>query len=144
MSETSLARVLIADDREENRYVLCRILEGAGYSCTGIGTGAEVLELAQSLPDIIILDVRLPDISGYEVCHRIKNDPRTAGISILQISASFVSTEDRVRALEGGADGYLTHPIDRLVLVATVRSLLRLRAAEIMARQSAEQWQSTF
>lgn len=137
-------RILIADDREENRYVLCRVLEGAGFHCAQARSGDEALETAQTLPDLIILDVHLPDISGYEVCQRIKKDPRTCFISVLQISASFVSSEDRVRALEGGADGYLTHPIDRLVLVATVRSLLRLRAAENMARRSAEQWQSTF
>ena len=108
------------------------------------GTGRQALELAQTLPDVIVLDVRLPDISGYEVCRRIKDDPRTASISVLQISASFVSSDDRVRALEAGADGYLTHPIDRMVLVATVRALLRLRTAEAVARKAAEQWQSTF
>lgn len=144
MPDGQRPRILIADDREENRYVLCRVLDAAGFHCTQTGSGAGALEVAQTLPDLIILDMHLPDISGYEVCQRIKKDPRTASISVLQISASFVSSEDRARALDGGADGYLTHPIDRLVLVATVRSLLRLRAAEIMARRSAEQWQSTF
>jgi signal transduction histidine kinase len=100
--------------------------------------------MARGLPDLLILDVSLPDISGYEVCRRIKQDPHTSQISILQISASFVSSEDRARALEAGADGYLTHPIEPMVLVATVRALLRLRTAESVARKSAEQWQSTF
>jgi signal transduction histidine kinase len=144
VSEGSRPRVLIVDDREENRYVLCRSLERAGFGCTAVSSGIEALKIAQTLPDLIILDVHLPDISGYDVCQRIKKDPRTASISILQISASFVSSEDRVRALEGGADGYLTHPIDRLVLVATARSLLRLRRAETIARRSAEHWQATF
>jgi signal transduction histidine kinase len=137
-------RILIADDREESRYVLARILDGAGFDCTQTGSGHGALEIAQTLPDLIILDVRLPDISGYEVCQKIKRDPRTASISVLQISASFVSSDDRVRALEGGADGYLTHPIDRMVLVATVRALVRLRAAEAVARKAADHWQSTF
>ena len=144
MPDGKRPRILIADDREENRYVLCRVLAAAGFDCTQANSGARALEMAQSLPDLLILDVHLPDMSGYEVCQHIKKDPRTASVSVLQISASFVSSEDRVRALDGGADGYLTHPIDRLVLVATVRSLLRLRNAESMARQSAEQWQSTF
>jgi two-component system, NtrC family, sensor kinase len=144
MPDSKRPRILIADDREENRYVLCRVLSAAGFDCAQASNGARALEMAQSLPDLLILDVHLPDMSGYEVCQRIKKDPRTSSISVLQISASFVSSEDRVRALDGGADGYLTHPIDRLVLVATVRSLLRLRNAESMARQSAEQWQSTF
>ncbi len=137
-------RIVIVDDREQNRYVLCRILTQAGYDCTEIGSGFEALAAAKTLPDIMILDVQLPDISGYEVCRRIKADPLTAQISVLQISASFVSSLDKTRALEVGADGYLTHPIDGMVLAATVRSLLRLRAAEAVALKSAEQWQSTF
>jgi signal transduction histidine kinase len=144
MSEDIRPRILIVDDREENRYVLCRSLEKAGFHCQQASTGIEALEIAQTLPDLAILDVHLPDFSGYDICQRIKRDPRTASVSILQISASFVSSDDRVRALEGGADGYLTHPIDRLVLVATVRSLLRLRQAETTARKSAEHWQTTF
>lgn len=143
-SEGHRPRILIVDDREENRYVLCRSLERAGFKCEQTSHGIDALEIAQTLPDLIILDVHLADISGYEVCQRIKRDPRTASISVLQISAAFVSSEDRARALEGGADGYLTHPIDRLVLVATVRSLLRLRHAEMAARRSAQHWQSTF
>lgn len=137
-------RVLIVDDREQSRYILCRALEAAGFECAQASTGFGALEVARTLPDLIILDVHLPDISGYEVCQRIKRDPRTSLVSVLQISASFTSSEDRARALDGGADGYLTHPVDRVVLVATVRSLLRLRNAEMVARKSAEQWQSTF
>ncbi|HEY1986395.1 MAG TPA: ATP-binding protein [Terracidiphilus sp.] len=143
MSEAT-PRILIVDDREENRYVLCRVLRQAGYDCVEIDNGADALKAALTLPDLMILDVRLPDFSGYEVCQSIKHDPRTAQISILQISASFVSSEDRARALEAGADGYLTHPIDAVVLVATVKALLRLRTAENVARKSAEQWQATF
>ncbi|MGC2162176.1 MAG: ATP-binding protein, partial [Silvibacterium sp.] len=136
--------VLVADDREENQYVLSRVLKDAGFNCIVTGTGNGALELARTLPDLIVLDVRLPDISGYEVCQRIKGDPLTARIPILQISAAFVSTEERARALDGGADGYLTHPIDRMVLVATLRALLRLRAAEATARIASEQWQTAF
>lgn len=143
MSE-SRPRILIVDDREQNRYILSRILRQAGYCCVERDRGAEALEVAQTLPEVIILDVRLPDMSGYEVCRKLKQDHRTAHVPILQISASFVSSEDKARALEAGADGYLIHPVDGTVLVATVRSLLRLRAAELMARKSAEQWQSAF
>jgi two-component system NtrC family sensor kinase len=137
-------RLLVVDDREENRYVLCRVLQRAGYDCEQADTGRAALEKARSQPSVVILDVHLPDMSGYEVCRRIKKDPETAQVSVLQISASFVSNEDRARALEAGADSYLTHPIDGIVLVATVRSLLRLRQAEVQARESSAQWQSTF
>ena len=136
--------MLIADDREENRYVLCRILEGAGYDCDTASTGQDALEIAQTLPDVVILDVHMPDMSGFEVCRKIKADPRTSAISVLQISASFIASADKVQALEAGADGYLTHPIDRTVLVATVRGLLRLRNAEVTARKTAEYWQAAF
>src|SRR5208283_3673339 len=117
-------RILIVDDREQNRYVLCRILERAGYHCESATSGKETLERVQSLPDIVILDVHLPDLSGYDVCRKIKNNPQTAQVPVLQISASFVANEDKAKALEVGADGYLTHPIDPVVLVATIRSLL--------------------
>jgi signal transduction histidine kinase len=144
MPDLQRTRILLADDREENRYVLARVLNGAGYECLEAATGTKALELAETQPDLIILDVRLPDASGYDVCRALKQGPRTASIPILQISASFISPEDRVHALEAGADGYLTHPIDRMVLVATVRALLRLRVAEAIARKSAQQWETTF
>jgi signal transduction histidine kinase len=144
MPEKFQPRILIADDRAENRYILSRVLKGAGFDCVHASTGYGALEASLTMPDVIVLDVNLPDISGYEVCRRIKRDPRTASISILQISASFVSPGDRDRALEAGADGYLLHPIDQMVLAATVRALLRLRRAELEARKAADQWQSTF
>jgi two-component system NtrC family sensor kinase len=143
MIPPSVTRVLLVDDNEQNRYVLSRILVRAGLKVEQCGTGKEALERVKSLPDLVILDVQLPDFSGYQVCRQIKNNPFTAGVTVLQISASFVSNESKVEALEGGADGYLTHPIDATVLVATVRSLLRLKQAEAIFRQSAQQWQST-
>ncbi len=135
---------MIVDDREENRYVLERILGNAGYKCQGVDRGSRALELALTDPDLIILDVQLPDMSGYDVCRKLKSNPDTSSIMILQVSASFVSNDDRVKALDAGADAYITHPIDRMVLVATVRALLRLRKAEAASRKSSEQWQTTF
>jgi len=137
-------RILIVDDREQNRYVLRRILQQAGYVCDEASTGREALEKVQSIPDLAILDVHLPDSSGFNLCRAIKESPRTAAVSVLQISASFITGEDKAKALEAGADAYLTHPIDGLVLVATVRSLERLRRAELAARQASSHWQSTF
>jgi two-component system NtrC family sensor kinase len=143
MTTRETSRVLLVDDTEQNRYVLSRILARAGLEVEQCTTGKEALERVQSCPDLVILDVKLPDLSGYEVCRRIKTDPVTRSVPVLQISASFVSNESKVQALEGGADGYLTHPIDATVLVATVKSLLRLKQAELISRQSAQQWQST-
>lgn len=137
-------RILLIDDSEQNRYVLSRILRHAGLAVEECATGTEGLALAQHGPDLIIVDVKLPDISGYEVCRQIKLNPDTAYIPVLQISATFVSNESKVMALEGGADGYLTHPLDPTVLLATVKALLRLKQAESILRQSAQQWRSTF
>lgn len=144
MFETLTGRILVVDDREENRYVLTRTLRNEGYRCEEAQHGARALEVAQTSPDLIILDVMLPDMSGFEICRRLKANPDTASIMVLQMSASFVSNDARVRALNAGADAYITHPIDRTVLVATVRALLRLRAAEAFSRKASKQWQTTF
>jgi two-component system, NtrC family, sensor kinase len=143
MTVATPSRILLVDDNQQNRYVLSRILQRAKFIVEECATGLEALERVRSRPDVVVLDVKLPDISGYEVCRRIRSNPATAAVPVLQISASFVSNESKAQALEGGADGYLTHPIDATVLAATVNSLLRLKQAEIAARQSAEQWQAT-
>ena len=83
-------------------------------------------------------------MTGYEVCNRIKANPTTRGIPVVHLSASFVTSESRVMSLEGGADAYLTQPVEPPVLLATVKALLRLRKAEAMSRLSARQWQVTF
>ena len=138
------AVILIIDDREENRYICSRILKNAGYAVAEATSGREALEKVLKNPALVILDVRLPDMIGYEVCRRIKANSQTANIPVLQISASFTSSESRVQALDSGADAYLTQPLEPAVLLATVRALLRLREAEALSRLSAKQWQSTF
>jgi two-component system NtrC family sensor kinase len=144
MAVEPAAKILLVDDAEQNRYILSRILSRAGFSVDEAATGREALARVLESPDLIILDVKLPDISGYEVCRRIKNNWATSSIPILQMSAAFTTSESKVMALEGGADGYLSHPVDSTVLVATVRAMLRLKQAETIMRQSAQQWQSTF
>jgi two-component system NtrC family sensor kinase len=144
MPDLAQATILLVDDSEENRYVLRRILERSDFKVTVASSGKEALELVARGPELVILDVKLPDMSGYDVCRRIKSNPATSRIPVLQISASFISSESKSMALEGGADGYLTHPIESPVIIATVRSLLRLRRAEALSRYTAQQWQSTF
>ena len=107
-------------------------------------SGAEALELVSGRPDLVILDVKLPDISGFEVCRRIKSDPATAVIPVLHISTTFVHLEDKIQGLDSGADGYLTNVAEPMEVIATVRALLRARRAEESAQLTTRQWQTTF
>jgi PAS domain S-box-containing protein len=136
--------VLVVDDDPIKRYTITRVLEKAGYAVTEASTGAEALEAAKAMPEIVILDVNLPDISGFEVCRRIKENERTESIVVLHLSAIATESVDRATGLEGGADGYLTEPVGPAELVATVRAMLRVREAERAARSLARQWQTTF
>ena len=136
--------VLVVDDRPANRYIIVHALRRAGFGVIEATTGKEALELANNLPKVIVLDVKLPDILGYEVCRRIKANARTSHIPVLQLSAAFLSDESKVHALESGADAFLTQPVEPNVLIATVKSLARLHDAETQTRRLAEQWQATF
>ncbi|MBV9074323.1 MAG: response regulator [Acidobacteria bacterium] len=140
----SARTILIVDDREQNRYIASRILRDAGYLVDEGCNGREALEKVLREPALVILDVRLPDILGYEVCRRIKDNPKTTNIPVLLVSAAFTSSESRVQALDVGAEAYLLQPLEPTVLIATVRALLRLRQAESESRLAARQWQGTF
>jgi signal transduction histidine kinase len=137
MSEIQPATILSVDDNDAIRYSFTRYLREGGYQVIEARTGEEALEMARCEPALITLDINLPDMDGYEICRRLKGDPATRDIPILHISASYVEATDRVRGLEGGADGYLAEPVDRLELLATVKALLRMRQAQTEARRQA-------
>lgn len=131
--------VLNVNDHDGARYTVSRMLAGAGFEIAEARTGAEALDLARNCqPRLLVLDVKLPDMSGLEVCRRLKADPDTTHIKILHTSAVFVSTQFKVRSLESGADGYLTHPFEQEELIAIARSLLRLGETERNLRDVAE------
>jgi len=136
MSDRPVISVLVVDDTLANRWVLLRILEEGGYRVIEGETAADAVRLAAERPDLIVLDVRLPDGSGFEIARGMKADQQTADIPLLLISASFTSPNERARGLDAGADGYLTHPVEPPVLLATVRALLRSREAERALRES--------
>ncbi|MBD3562270.1 response regulator, partial [Planktothrix sp. FACHB-1355] len=145
MPQNHQIKILHVDDNETNRYVVARTLRSAGFEVEEAGTGASALRsVGEEQPDLVILDVRLPDIDGFEVCRRIKTNPATSFIPVLHLSASFVKSEDKAQGLEGGADGYLAQPVEPIELLATIKALLRIREAEESALALAKEWQTTF
>jgi PAS domain S-box-containing protein len=123
--------ILVVDDNAPLRYALSRTLRQHGFDILEAGTGRDALRLAASdHPDLVLLDVNLPDIHGFEVARGLKANERTRNIPILQISASFVQMEHRMAGLEAGADAYLVEPVEPGELVANIRALLRMRDAE--------------
>jgi PAS domain S-box-containing protein len=141
--KTDMSDVLIlnVDDNDGARYAKTRILSRAGFNVIESATGGGALERVQAdAPDLVLLDVKLPDINGLEVCRLIKASPETAGTLVLQTSAAAVHSLDRIRGLEGGADSYLTEPVEPAELIAHVRALLRVRLAESALRESEERF----
>jgi signal transduction histidine kinase/DNA-binding response OmpR family regulator len=141
MAESETARALVVDDDVRVRAFLCAALQSAGWAVTQAGSGADALRLVASRPDLVVLDVGLPDLSGREVCRRIKAAPETATVPILMLSGVYVDSADRSQALEDGSDAYLTKPVTTRELLATTRALLRTARAERMTveHQRAEQ-----
>lgn len=123
--------ILIVDDDPAGLYTKQRILHRHGYHLLKAMTGAEALRMTmESHPDLILLDVKLPDISGLELCQRLKSDPATQDIKIIQTSAICVTGGDKAKGLDFGGDGYLVEPTEPEELVGTVRALLRLAEKE--------------
>ncbi len=128
--------VLLVDDAEAQRYILRRALEQANFRVLEAANGQQALEAARRQPDLILLDVRLPDMDGFEVCRRLKSNPETSNIPVIQTSAFYVHPEDRIAGLEAGADDYLAQPISPEELVAKLKAWLRVRRAESELRRS--------
>ena len=137
--------ILNVDDYEASRYARSEMLRRAGFEVVQAVTGAEALRVAaESRPVLILLDVNLPDMNGFEVCRRLRAEQATLTVPIVHISATFVSDKAQDLAYEGGADSYLTDPVEPAVLLATIHSLLRLRRAEEGLRAASREWQATF
>ena len=139
-----MSTILNVDDTEAQRYATSRMLRHAGFEVVEAATGMQALEMVRNRPDLVILDVNLPDISGFEVCRRIKSDETSGRVPVLHLSATMVSTQAKVAGLDGGADAYLTQPVQAEELLATVRALLRVRKAEETLWQSEEQYRLFF
>jgi PAS domain S-box-containing protein len=124
------------DDNDGARYAVAQLLRKAGFRVVEAATGSDALQQVASHPDLIVLDIGLPDASGFEVCRQFRSRPETARVPILHLSGTFSTSEYRVRGLEGGADGFLTKPVEPAELIATLRAMLRMRRAEEALRES--------
>lgn len=144
MPEPGRPVILNVDDAEAQRYAITRTLQNAGFTVWQAASGEEALQQVAKGPDLVILDVKLPDMSGFEACRRIKENPATASIPVLHQSAAYVDSHARISGLEGGADGYLVHPIEPGELLATVRALLRLCRVERELRESEARYRTIF
>ncbi len=123
-------RILVVDDNPAGRYSTSHVLRSVGWTVLEAGTGGEALHLATEGIDLIVLDVNLPDMDGFTVCRRVRAEEKTSRIPIIHLSATFVKDAHKVHGFEAGADGYLVHPVEPPVLIATVRAFLRARHAE--------------
>lgn len=119
-----MGHILIVDDEWMNRELLQAFLTMGGHTVTEVNSGEKALNwLNNELPDVILLDIRMPGMSGFEVCMQLKNDERTSAIPILMVSA-LESDEDQLQAKQMGADGFITKPFDSAAILAKIDALL--------------------
>jgi CheY-like chemotaxis protein len=135
-----MTTLLVVDDNPTKRYLLVSWLSRAGFAVREVETGSAALRSLDGI-DLVVLDVKLPDLSGFEVCERIKQDPRYGALPVVHVSAHAVDVVDRAQGLNRGADAYLVEPIDPDELIATVHAVLRYynarqRAETLAARMS--------
>lgn len=142
-SEVERQKILVVDDNASSLYATSRILRAAGFDVIEADNGGKAMALADQV-GLMILDINLPDVDGFEVCRQLRARSSTAYLPIVHLSATFMDTEDMSQGLAAGADSYLTHPADPKVLVATVRALLFARQADVVKRAADARFRKVF
>jgi CheY-like chemotaxis protein len=121
------SHVLVVDDNAQNLELLVAYLEGLGCKIRTAGDGVDALEkVKEAVPDLILLDVMMPRMSGFEVCRKLKSDPTTRDVPIIMVTA-LNELGDIERGVDCGTDDFITKPVNRLELLTRVKSLLRVR-----------------
>lgn len=138
-------RILVVDDNAATRYSVRRVLEHHRFLVEDAGTGTEGLaRLANEDFAAVVLDVNLPDMSGFDVVRQLRENAHTRLLPVVHVSAASIATGDLITGLDAGADAYLIHPVDPDVLVATLRTLLRVRRTEEALRASEARFREIF
>jgi adenylate cyclase len=139
------SRILVVDDTPQNVRLLEAILIPRGFAVVTASSGQQALDrVAEQIPDIVLLDIMMPGMDGHEVCRRLRADPTTALLPVVMVTAS--GDQNKVKALESGADDFIPKPVNQTELLARVRSLLRIKAYhDTIQRQAAElaEWNRT-
>jgi len=142
----AVAKILVVDDTPQNVLLLADLLRSRGHTVVTAASGAEALRrIDDDAPDLVLLDVVMPDMSGYEVCRTIRANPATAILPVIMVTA-LDPAQERVKGLEAGADDFLAKPINQPELLARVRSLLRIKTLyDTVADQARElsEWNKT-
>src|SRR2546422_7528681 len=121
------AKILVVDDTPKNVKLLADLLTVKGYTVVTAASGAEALKQVEAeRPDMVLLDVVMPEMTGYEVCRKIRENPATGILPVVMVT-SLDPSEERIRGLDAGADDFLTKPVNQPELLARVRSLVRVK-----------------
>lgn len=127
MNQSKQATILVVDDDGFNRQLLEALLAAVGYAVRSAASGEEALAaVSEQQPDLILLDVMMPGIDGFEVARRLKDDPRSRPIPIILVTA-LEDSESRIRGLEAGAEEFLTKPVNRTELQVRIKNMLRVK-----------------
>ncbi len=128
--DTSNSRILVVDDNEQNLELLVEYLDALDCTIETALDGIDALEkVEQNPPDLILLDIMMPRMSGFEVCRKLKSDPETRDIPIIMVTA-LNELGDIERGVESGTDDFISKPVNRLEMLTRVKSLLRVRGLQ--------------
>jgi class 3 adenylate cyclase len=137
MSEAK--KILVVDDTPHNVKLLVDLLTAKGYQVKSASSGPQALvSIAEEPPDLVLLDIVMPEMTGYEVCRKIRDQPNTAALPVVLVT-SLDPREEKIRGLEAGADDFLTKPINQAELLARVRTLLRVKSLYDTVQEQAAQ-----